>query len=95
VERAVVDETQSCTISAPGGCGTRWIEEFGYMTIPTLAATGFALIALMLALGATAPRSDPPASRRSGSTGVALSSRTATTRFDCGFPAACSESPAR
>jgi hypothetical protein len=52
VERGVVSETQSCSISAPGGCTTRWIEEFGYITIPTLAATGFALIAFVLALGA-------------------------------------------
>lgn len=50
VERGVVSDTQSCQISAPGGCATKWIEEFGYMTIPTLSATGFALIGFMLAL---------------------------------------------
>lgn len=55
IERGVVSETQSCSISAPGGCATRWIEEFGYVTIPTLAATGFALIAFVLALGAFRP----------------------------------------
>ena len=52
VERGVVEDTQSCAISAPGGCATKWIEEFGYVTIPTLAATAFALIAFMLALSA-------------------------------------------
>ena len=52
VERGVVSETQSCLISAPGGCSVKWIEEFGYVTIPMLAATGFALIAFLLALAA-------------------------------------------
>ena len=52
VERGVIDETQSCQISAPGGCSVKWIEEFGYVTIPTLAATGFALAIVFLALAA-------------------------------------------
>jgi disulfide bond formation protein DsbB len=52
VERGVVEDTQSCLISAPGGCATKWIEELGYVTIPTLAATAFALIAFVLALAA-------------------------------------------
>jgi disulfide bond formation protein DsbB len=52
VERGLVAETQSCLLSAPGGCRTRWIEEFGYVTIPALAATGFALIAVFLSLDA-------------------------------------------
>ena len=55
IERGVVEETSSCVISAPGGCATRWIEEFGYVTIPTLAATGFALIAAVLAIAAFRP----------------------------------------
>ena len=33
-----------------GGCSVKWIEEFGYMTIPTLAATAFALAGVLLAL---------------------------------------------
>ena len=52
VERGVVEEAQSCTISAPGGCTFKWIEEFGYVTIPTLAATAFALCGVLLALAA-------------------------------------------
>src|SRR5438067_6133209 len=44
VENQVVSEAQTCKISAPGGCALKWINEFGYMTIPTLALTGFALI---------------------------------------------------
>jgi disulfide bond formation protein DsbB len=43
VENGVVEETQACRVSAPGGCATKWIDEFGYMTIPTLALTAFAL----------------------------------------------------
>ena len=43
VENQVVEQTQACLVSAPGGCATKWIDEFGYMTIPTLALTAFAL----------------------------------------------------
>ena len=53
VERGVVSDTESCQISAPGGCATKWIEELGYVTIPTLSATAFALIAFVLALRVT------------------------------------------
>jgi disulfide bond formation protein DsbB len=49
VENGVVEQDQSCLISAPGGCATKWIEEFGYVTIPTLALSGFLLVgAIML-----------------------------------------------
>jgi len=58
IERGVIGETQSCAISAPGGCATKWIEEFGYVTIPTLAATAFALTAILLGLAAFARRPD-------------------------------------
>jgi len=43
VENGVVEETQACLVSAPGGCATKWIDEFGYVTIPTLALTAFVL----------------------------------------------------
>ena len=43
VENGVVEQTQACEVSAPGGCATKWIDEFGYVTIPTLALTAFAL----------------------------------------------------
>ena len=43
VENRVVEQTEACLVSAPGGCATKWIDEFGYMTIPTLALTAFAL----------------------------------------------------
>jgi disulfide bond formation protein DsbB len=50
VERGVIEEAQSCEISAPGGCSVKWIEEFGYLTIPTLAGTAFALCIVLLGL---------------------------------------------
>jgi disulfide bond formation protein DsbB len=50
VENGVVHQTQACLISAPGGCAVKWIDEFGYMTIPTLALTGFALSFALLLL---------------------------------------------
>jgi disulfide bond formation protein DsbB len=56
VENGVVHEAQSCRISAPGGCAIKWIDEFGYMTIPTLALTGFALVFAFLLLAATDSR---------------------------------------
>ena len=50
VENQVIEQTQACLISAPGGCATRWIEEFGYMTIPTLSLTAFVLLFAFLIL---------------------------------------------
>jgi Disulfide bond formation protein DsbB len=55
VENGVVEQTQACVISAPGGCATKWINEFGYVTIPTLALTSFALVFAFLLLAAFEP----------------------------------------
>jgi disulfide bond formation protein DsbB len=55
VENGVVGQSSSCLISAPGGCGIKWIDEFGYVTIPTLALTGFALAFAFLLLAALPP----------------------------------------
>jgi disulfide bond formation protein DsbB len=52
VENHVVGQSQQCLISAPGGCAVKWINEFGYVTIPTLALTGFVLLIGLLALAA-------------------------------------------
>jgi disulfide bond formation protein DsbB len=52
VENGVVKQSQICLLSAPGGCATKWIDEFGYVTIPTLALTGFALSFAFLLLAA-------------------------------------------
>ena len=44
VENGVVTQSQTCLVSAPGGCATKWINEFGYVTIPALALTAFVLV---------------------------------------------------
>jgi disulfide bond formation protein DsbB len=51
IEHGVVREPQSCSLSAPGGCATKWIDEFGYVTIPALTLTGFLLVGAFLLLG--------------------------------------------
>ena len=58
VENRVVEQAQGCLLSAPGGCATKWIDEFGYVTIPTLALTGFALVFAFLLFAALAPAED-------------------------------------
>ena len=52
VENGVVGQSSACLVSAPGGCATKWINEFGYMTIPTLALTAFVLLIELLGLAA-------------------------------------------
>ncbi len=54
VENGVVEQQQACLATA-GGCATKWINEFGYMTIPTLALTGFALAFAFLLLASFEP----------------------------------------
>ena len=41
LEDGVVSQPQSCVLSGPGGCVTKWINEFGYVTIPVLSITGW------------------------------------------------------
>jgi disulfide bond formation protein DsbB len=67
VENGVVEQARGCLLSAPGGCATKWIEEFGYVTIPTLALTGFALVLAFLALAALDSDGEQP----TGVTGLA------------------------
>ena len=55
VEHRVVGQTQACLVSAPGCCATKWINEFGYVTIPALTLTGFILAFAFLALAAAGP----------------------------------------
>ncbi len=52
VENHVVAQASTCLVSAPGGCATKWINEFGWVTIPTLALTGFVLLIGFLGLAA-------------------------------------------
>jgi disulfide bond formation protein DsbB len=51
IENAVIREPSACKIGG-SGCSVKWIDEFGYVTIPTLALTGFLLLAGLLALAA-------------------------------------------
>ena len=55
VENGLAPQTMDCWISAPGGCGLKWINEFGYVTIPTLALTAFALVFALLLFAVLAP----------------------------------------
>jgi disulfide bond formation protein DsbB len=64
VENGVVGESLTCRISAPGGCTVKWINEFGYVTIPTLALTAFALVFAFLLLAAYEPRATVPVNER-------------------------------
>jgi len=48
VENGVAGQSSACLASAPGGCGVKWINQFGYVTIPTLALTAFLLLAGLL-----------------------------------------------
>jgi disulfide bond formation protein DsbB len=48
VENHVIATPAACQIGA--GCTVKWINEFGYMTIPTLALTAFVLLTGFLAL---------------------------------------------
>lgn len=46
IERFPAAESASCKIGIP--CSTRWIWEFGYISIPVLAGTAFAFISVLL-----------------------------------------------
>ena len=60
IENKVITEPAQCLISAPGtGCGTKWVNEFGYITIPTLALTAFVLLIGFLALAVAGGDDDP------------------------------------
>jgi disulfide bond formation protein DsbB len=48
VENHVVGTPAACQVGF--GCTVKWIDEFGYMTIPTLALTAFVLLLGFLAL---------------------------------------------
>ena len=61
IERGVIGEPKACLLSG-GGCSVNWIvrEDFGYLTIPTLALTAFLLLIGFLVLASTG-ESDVPA----------------------------------
>jgi disulfide bond formation protein DsbB len=51
IENAVISEPSGCRIGG-AGCAVKWINEFGYVTIPTLALIAFVLLIGFLALAA-------------------------------------------
>jgi disulfide bond formation protein DsbB len=51
VENHVVATPQGCQVGA--GCTVKWIDYFGYMTIPTLALTAFVLLIALFGLAAS------------------------------------------
>lgn len=61
VQTGAVRESLQCSISAPGGCAGKWINEFGYVTIPVLALTGFLLLIGFLLLGSIGTAEDTSA----------------------------------
>jgi disulfide bond formation protein DsbB len=59
IQYGAIKEPAICQVSAPGvGCGTNWLAgrpdaSFGYLSIPTLALTGFLLLIGFLVLAST------------------------------------------
>lgn len=53
VERFPSLESGACKVTNP--CSTIWVETFGYLTIPTMALSAFALVALLLAVPQESP----------------------------------------
>ena len=53
---AVNPDAESATCQAGVPCSTRWIDEFGYVTIPVMALSGFVLIGLLLVVALIAGR---------------------------------------
>jgi disulfide bond formation protein DsbB len=56
IENHVVKTPEACQVGA--GCTVKWINYFGYMTIPTMALTGFALLTVFLGLAAAGTDDD-------------------------------------
>ena len=46
-------ESASCKVAAP--CSVKWIDELGYITLPTLALTAFAAVATLLVMARSRP----------------------------------------
>jgi hypothetical protein len=59
IENQVISEPSACRIGG-AGCAVKWINYFGYVTIPMLTLTGFVLLIEFLALAA-ADASEPTA----------------------------------
>jgi disulfide bond formation protein DsbB len=55
VERGIVEESGSCDPNNP--CSLIWVKKFGYLTIPTMALSGFLLIVTLLVVSRAGNRS--------------------------------------
>lgn len=64
VENHVVATPSACQIGG-AGCAVKWIDEFGYVTIPTIALSGFLLLIGFLSL-ASAGGAEQPATLPAG-----------------------------
>jgi disulfide bond formation protein DsbB len=60
LQYGAITEPSGCFVGAPGGCGTNWIkpDSFGYLSIPTIALTGFLLLIGFLVLATTGEAED-------------------------------------
>ena len=56
IERGIVKESASCDPTNP--CSLIWVKRLGYLTIPTMALSGFFLILTLLAVSRAGNRSD-------------------------------------
>jgi disulfide bond formation protein DsbB len=56
VERGIVEESSSCDPNNP--CSLIWVKKFGYLTIPTMALSGFLLIITLLVISRRRTRSE-------------------------------------
>ena len=54
IERGVVKESASCDPNNP--CSLNWVPHLGYLTIPTMALSGFLLILTLLAVSRAGDR---------------------------------------
>lgn len=60
IERGIVKESASCDPTNP--CSLIWVKRLGYLTIPTMALSGFLLILTLLAISRAGNRPEPFAS---------------------------------
>jgi disulfide bond formation protein DsbB len=58
IENQVIAEPTSCQIGG-AGCAVKWINEFGYITIPTMALSGFLLLIGFLGFAAAGAAEEP------------------------------------
>ncbi len=64
IENGLAPQTRGCLLSSAGGCALKWINEFGFVTIPMLALTAFALVFAFLLFAALGAAEDGPRQSR-------------------------------